>query len=96
MSAPTLEALAAEARQLITDGRFLEARKVVLAYCNMLANDQGNDASVQEAREFLSWAMKAVVAMRSHALLRRSELNRAVPYASSSRRRARKTWEIVS
>ncbi len=95
MSDATLDVLAAEARRLITDGRFLEARKAVLAYCHMLANAKANDAAVQDGREFLTWAMKAAAAMRSHALLRRSELNRATAYANSDRR-ALKTWEIVS
>ena len=95
MSTSRPDELAAEARQLIAEGRFLEARRVVLAYCHMLANVKANDAAVQDAREFLTWAMKAAAAMRSHALLRRSELNRAGAYASSGRRPL-KTWEIVS
>jgi hypothetical protein len=54
-----------------------------------------NEAAIQSAREFLNWAIKAVAAMRSHALVRRSELSRAIPYAGSGQR-AFKTWEILS
>jgi hypothetical protein len=95
MSATNRDVLAAEARQLIAGGRFIEARRVVLAYCDSLASVKANDAAVQDAREFLTWGLKAAAAMRSHALLRRSELNRAGAY-SNSERRPLKTWEIVS
>ena len=94
MSTRTLEALAAEARQLISDGRFVEARSAVLAY-GQAATADGNESAIENAREFLNWALKAVAVMRSHALKQRSELNRAGVYANSGRR-ALKTWEMVS
>jgi hypothetical protein len=94
MRTPAPGALAAEARQLITEGRFADAQKAVLAYCDLLANGKANEAAMRDAREFLNWAIKAASAMRSHALLQRSELNRATVYGAG--RRALKTWEIVS
>ena len=95
MSTPALDTLASEARQLIADGQFVEARKVVLAYCHELAGIEANYAALQNGRDFLNWALKTVAAARSHALLRRSELNRASGYANSGRG-ARTTWHIVS
>ena len=98
MSSFPPDVLAAEARQLITDGHFVEAQEAVLAYFQTLAKVEPlkeNEAALQSAREFLNWAIKAVAAMRSHALLRRSELSRTIPYAGSGQR-AFKTWEILS
>jgi hypothetical protein len=94
MSTPAPAALASEARRLITEGRFAEAQEVVLAYCDMLAKVEPSEAAVQEARRFLNWAIKAATAMRSHALLHRSELRRAAVYGAG--RHTLKTWEIVS
>jgi hypothetical protein len=86
--------LEAEARQLIAEGRFEEARKVVRAYCDMFADGKLDGAAIDNAREFLNWAIETASAIRSHALVSRSELNRAAAYGGM--RRNLKTWEIVS